>query len=300
MSLLIEHVRSLWGRWWIVPLLPAVHAVAMAIAGQLKPMHVAVALAVWIAANINRWSRDFVAATMPALAVGLVYEWMGPISRALVRPERVWGCDLRAIELKVFGVGPDTTLADFFGTHHSPLFDLVFAAPYAAFLYICIIYAIYLYFRDRERMVHYLLAFGLVHFIAFTVYMIMPAAPPWYIRAHGCVIDMAALPSPARLARVDDYLGIGYFKAFYSQNANVFGAMPSLHAAMPSLGLFTAWAKIGWRTRPVHLAYLAIMLFASFYLDHHWLIDGVAGVLAAWISVVIAGWLLRGRQPATP
>ena len=151
MSFLVEHVRSLWGRWWIVPLLPAVHALAMAAAGQLKPMHVAVALAVWVGANINRWSRDFVAATMPVLAVGLVYEWMGPISRALVRPERVWGCDLRAIELKVFGVGPDTTLADFFGTHHSPLFDLVFAAPYAAFLYICVAYAIYLYFRDRER-----------------------------------------------------------------------------------------------------------------------------------------------------
>jgi len=289
---LVSRLTGLWGRWWIVPLLPTAHAVAMAIAGQLKPLHIIVALAVLVAANINRWCRDMVAATMPALAVGLVYEWMGPVARALVTPERVWGCELRALELRFFPAGPDRTFADVFQTLHSPLFDLVFAAPYAAFLYVAALYAIYLYFHDRDRMRHYLMAFGIAHFLAFAIYMIMPAAPPWYLRAHGCVIDMAALPSPARLARVDDYLGIGYFKAFYSRNANVFGAMPSLHNALPVLGLLTAWPKIGWRTRPIHIAYVAVMFVASVYLDHHWILDGIAGALVALVAVVLAGRLL--------
>ena len=289
---LVSRLTGLWGRWWIVPLLPTAHAVAMAIAGQLKPLHIIVALAVLVAANINRWCRDMVAATMPALAVGLVYEWMGPVARALVTPERVWGCELRALELRFFPAGPDRTFADVFQTLHSPLFDLVFAAPYAAFLYVAALYAIYLYFHDRDRMRHYLMAFGIAHFLAFAIYMIMPAAPPWYLRAHGCVIDMAALPSPARLARVDDYLGIGYFKAFYSRNANVFGAMPSLHNALPVLSLLTAWPKIGWRTRPIHIAYVAVMFVASVYLDHHWILDGIAGALVALVAVVLAGRLL--------
>jgi membrane-associated phospholipid phosphatase len=268
----------------------------MALAGQLKPIHLVVALAILAGGNINRWSRDLIAAGIPALSVGLAYDWMRILVPLRVLPERVWGCELRSFELKLFGVGPDTTLADFFQTHHSTFLDLFFAVPYAGFLYICAIYAIYLYFHDRPRMVHYLMAFGIVHLIAFTVYLIMPAAPPWYIRAYGCGIDMTALPSPARLARVDELLGIGYFKAFYSQNANVFGAMPSLHCAMPILGLLTAWPKIGWRTRPIHLGYMASMIVASLYLDHHWLLDGLAGIAAAAISVVLAGWLLTWKS----
>jgi inositol phosphorylceramide synthase catalytic subunit len=290
---LSRHIRALWGAWWAVPLIPAFHAAAMAAMGALTPVHVAVALAVAGAAYATRWSRDMVFALTPAIMVGLAYEWLRFLVPIFVRPERVWACEIRALDLALFPAGAGRTIPDFFETHHAPVFDLYFALPYAGFLYVAALYAVYLYVRDRPRMVHFLWAFGICHLLAFTIWMIMPVAPPWYVRAYGCGIDMTALSSPARLGRVDDLLGIRYFHAFYSRSANVFGAIPSLHCALPMLGLFSAWSKIGWRTRPLHILYAASMIVASLYLDHHWVVDGLAGITLAAVAVWLAGRLLK-------
>ncbi|QCK86183.1 inositol phosphorylceramide synthase [Phreatobacter aquaticus] len=296
MASLVGHVKGLWGPWWFVPLVPTLHAGVMAAGGAPKPEYWLIAAIVAVAAYATRWTRDLVVIAAPAILVALAYELLRLITPLLVRPERVWGCELRQIELTLFSVGPDTTLSDFFQVHNAAVFDLYFAIPYAAFLYVIAAYAAVLYFRDRPRMELLLWSFAIVHLIAFAIWMVMPAAPPWYIRMHGCAIDMSALPSAGRLLRVDELLGIGYFRAFYSRTANIFGAMPSLHCAMPILTLLVAWPKATWRTRPIHLVYAASMVVASIYLDHHWLLDGLAGMVAAAIAVTLAGWLLKQRS----
>ncbi|CEJ10497.1 PAP2 superfamily protein [bacterium YEK0313] len=288
-----QHVVGLWGRWWFVPLIPTAHAGLMAALGTLRPEHILVAAGIAVLGFASRPTRLLVAAVFPALLVGLAYDLMRFVTPFFVRPGRVWGCEMRAIELSLFSVGPNTTLPDFFHLHNAPVFDLLFAIPYAGFIYIAALYALYLFVRDRERGYVYLWAFAICHFIGFAIYMVVPAAPPWYIRAYGCVIDPTAAPSAAALLRVDQLLGIHYFEGFYSRNPNVFGAMPSLHCAFPALGLFSAWHAAGWRTRPIHLGYLAVMVLASVYLDHHWLIDGIVGIAVAGIAVMVATRLRR-------
>jgi hypothetical protein len=127
--------------------------------------------------------------------------------------------------------------------------------------------------------------------------MALPAAPPWYVRAHGCSVSMSALPSAAGLLRVDQLFGIHYYENLYSRASFVFGAMPSMHCAYPVLGLLTAWRAASWKTRPLHLLYALTMLVGSSYLDHHWVWDAVAGIALAAVAVWLSGKLL-GSQPS--
>jgi hypothetical protein len=223
----------------------------------------------------------------------------------LVQADRVLGCELRSLELALFSVAPNVTPQDWFMRHHSPVWDVIFALPYAFFAYAALAYAAYLYFVDRPRMRHYLWSFALANLISFVVWLALPAAPPWYIRAHGCVIDLAAVPSPAALVRVDDLLGFPYFETFYSRAASVFGALPSMHCAYPMLGLLTARHVATWRTWPIHVLYVLVMFAASVYLDHHWIIDGLFGWALALVAVAVTrvwltrlGWLPARLRPA--
>lgn len=293
MSRVLAHLRGLWGRWWILPGgIPVAYAVVMWAIGDLRPEHVIIpAIACVLAYTGLRTKRFFVDAS-PYLAVAFGYDSVRYAREAFVSADRVVGCGLRNAELSLFSVSPGVTVQDYFALHHNIVADLICSIPYAIFAYVAILYAAYLFFVDRRRMRHYLWAFAIANFISFTMWLIVPAAPPWYIRQYGCAIDMNALPSAAGLNRVDAYLGIHYFHTFYSRAASVYGAMPSMHCAYPVLGLLTAWKAAGWKTRPIHIGYAILMFSAAVYLDHHWILDGLAGWAVAVVAVVVAKRLL--------
>lgn len=297
MSLTDNRLTALWGRWWLAPLFPALYALAMIPAGQLRPEHILIAGAVLAVGLFNRTGQQLTVALYPGVLVALASDAIRFVIPIFVTPGRVHGCDLRDLELKLFAVAPNTTPGDWLQQHTSPFWDLFFAVPYAAFLYVVPLYALYLFVRDRERMAFYLWAFAIAHLIGFTMWLIVPAAPPWYIRLHGCAIDVGSAANAAGLLRVDDLLGITYFKQFYGRAANAFGAMPSLHVVFPLVGLLTAIGKATWRTWPVHVLYAGAMMVASVYLDHHWILDGLAGVLVAVAAVFIAAKVLGRRWP---
>ena len=61
---------------------------------------------------------------------------------------------------------------------------------------------------------YFLWSYAIANYISFFTWLALPAAPPWYLRAHGCAIDLNTAPSPAGLLRVDEYLGIVTFETF--------------------------------------------------------------------------------------
>ncbi|MBX3129079.1 MAG: inositol phosphorylceramide synthase [Polyangiaceae bacterium] len=281
----LGHPRKLWGAYWPLPgLILASYAAAMFAIGDLRIEHVVIPLLACVMAYATPRTKRFFSDASPYLAVGIGYDLVRYARAWVLTPEQVWGCGLRELELRTFAVAPGVTLQDYFAAHNSALFDLLFAIPYAIFVYVALAYAAYLFFVDRPRMRHYLWAFAIANFISFAMWLVIPAAPPWYIREFGCAIDLSAAPSPAALARVDALLGIDYFARFYSRAASVFGAMPSMHCAYPVIGLLTAWRAASWRTRPIHMAYCALMVSAAVYLDHHWVWDALAGIAVAGVA----------------
>ncbi|MFT3773359.1 MAG: phosphatase PAP2 family protein [Minicystis sp.] len=293
----IAHARALWGPWWPAPAaIPLVfYAVIFAI-GDLRGEHVFLVMVALVLAYTGPRTKRLLLSLLPLVLTGVAYDLVKYARPVFVRPDRVLGCGLRAAELTFFRAGPDTTFPDLFQRWHRPALDLFCAVPYAAYLYVAAVTGVYLYFADRPRMRHYLWSFMAANLFSYMMWLALPAAPPWYLQAHGCTIDTSVVPSPAGLARVDAILGIRYFGSFYSRAASVFGAMPSMHCAYPMLGLLTAWRHAGWKARCVHVFYALWMVFAAVYLTHHWVLDALAGWCVAALAVTITGAALERRE----
>ncbi len=292
--------RSIWPL--LVPPFFAVYLGVTFAAGRLGIEHLALAVGCLLLVFWNPASRRAFAEALPFLAFLVGYDLFRYPRAALVSSGRVVGCELRDVELSLFPAGANLTWPGYFELHHAPWFDVIAAVPYFAFVYVVVGYGLFLWFKDRQRMRRFLWAFTLGNYFAFVFWLVVPAAPPWYIHQHGCEIQAAALPSAAALARVDDMLGITYFRSLYSQASAVFGAMPSLHCAYPVMGLLVAWKHAGWRSRTVHILYSAWMAISAVYLNHHWILDVFAGWFVAgasvWCAGKLLGWFSVQRHPA--
>lgn len=292
---LLRH-RSLLTR--LFPLVPIAYVLVMAGIGDLRVEHVLLVLVVVGLSAFGVRTRTFLSDITPYILVALGYDMVRYARHVFVTADRVMACGLRDFELATLAVAPGVTLQDWFQLHHAPFWDVLFAVPYTIFAYLALLYSAYLYFVDRPRMRRYLWSFAIANFISFVVWMVLPAAPPWYVRAHGCDVSMSALPSAAGLLRMDQLFGIHYYENLYSRAASVFGAMPSMHCAYPMLGLLTAWRSTTWKTRPIHILYAVTMFVGSNYLDHHWLWDGIAGIALACVAVWLSGKLLAAPRQA--
>ncbi len=287
MKRFVVSVLAAWGVWFWLPLVPSAYAVVLAVLGQARGEHGALALVTLFLGYTGPRAKRFLLEVWPVVAVGLGYDLVRYLRPIFVTPGRVLGCEMRTAELALFSLSPDKTLQDLAAIYHRPALDLFFAVPYTIFAYVAVLYSAYLYMADRRRMAVFVRAFAIANFVSFFAWLVVPAAPPWYLRSHGCFIDASTLPNPAGLARVDALLGINYFHAFYARASSIFGALPSMHCAYPMIGLLSAWRHAGWKTRPIHVFYALSMAAGSVYLDHHWVTD----VLAGWATAAFAVWL---------
>lgn len=280
---IVTHLYSLWGRFWPALLLFPAFLVVMAALGNLRIEHLVIVAVILVLASATKLSRDYLVAALPGVGIGFGYEAMRYLRPLFVTRDRVLGCDLRELELRLFPAGDNLTWADFFSIRHTAFWDVFFAVPYTLFWGISILYGTALFCWRRPRMYRFMWALLLTHIVSFVIWLWLPAAPPWYIQAIGCDIDLGALPNAAGLLRIDALFDISYFESFYSRAPTVFGALPSLHCAFPAVGLFTAWRDARWPERGIHIGYTLWMLAASVYLDHHWLLDGLLGIFIALI-----------------
>jgi membrane-associated phospholipid phosphatase len=156
------------------------------------------------------------------------------------------------------------------------------------------------WFKDRALMSKLAFAFLIVNLMGIVTWVSFPAAPPWYVDQYGlgpAVLD--AIPSAAGTARFDQLVGMKLFTGFYERSANVFGAMPSLHVGYPTVIACSCWA-LGNKWRVPAIGFAGLMAFSAVYLQHHYVLDVVAGLLygvAAWGIVVSVS---RGRGTECP
>ena len=227
--MLLARARRLWGGWWLLPGgVPVAYVCIVALAGHASVVLTLLALGACVLAYTGEASKRLYVFLLPCLLVAFGYDAQRYPRAWFVGPERVLGCRLRRWDLALFRAGPDTTWPDWFAVHHTPVLDLVCAVPYFAFIYVVVVYAFVLYVVDRPRSSWLLWTFAVGNLIAFVCWTVIPAAPPWYVRTHGCVTDLCAAPSAAALA------------------------------------------------------------FAAVYLEHHWVIDALAGWIVAIVSAALA------------
>jgi hypothetical protein len=286
MTKLWRHMQSLWPRWTLLPAAPFVlWAIFWAIYGGLRWDHIGLAIAPALLAYGNKITKRLYFGLLPMGLVALLYDGMRFVKNAGLTEANVHNCDLRAAEASLFGFGltlngQPATLHDWFQAHAVTALDLFCAIPYGTFIFAVILYAVFLYIRDFGAQQRFTWAFLLLNAAGFITYHIYPAAPPWYFHANGCHVDLHAASSPGpNLLRVDHLLGITYFEAFYGRASDVFGAVPSLHVTYPLLMLVEGWRHHKILGRSLLVLFFGSMCFAAVYLDHHWVIDVLVGIV---------------------
>jgi hypothetical protein len=274
--------------------------------GRLRPEQLWVCGAALLLVVWSDGSRRLLRGLAPFLLFGIAYD-LTHLTQPLVRHLTVRVAEPYLAERRLFGLPTAAGRlipSEWLALHPLPLLDLLTGTAYIVYVYWSIGLAAWLALRRPDPAGQRLLSrygwtFLLLNLAGFATYYLYPAAPPWYVAAHGLgPADLSVGASAAGAARWDALTGIPYFAAFYGRSADVFGAIPSLHAAYP---LFTFLYGRELRSRWLDAASLGLFLLTSFaavYLGHHYLLDvllGAAYALAAWGGERLLR-LARGRR----
>lgn len=150
-----------------------------------------------------------------------------------------------------------------------------------------------LWLVDRTEWVRYMRRFATVIFIACTMFVLVPTAPPWMASAGSERSGVAggALPELRRpTGNGWRHLGLdGFVEAWDTGRdwANEVAAMPSLHSAYALFAVAFFWPKIPHRwVRAALLSYPAFMAVALMYFAEHYLVDALAGWAVVGVSFV--------------
>lgn len=251
-------------------------------------------LPAWLGGARGRaWSRT----ALPFWLAGILY-----VNFKLLEPYRlnpVHVADLYGMEHRWFGVGSGTgriTLAEWFSVHNHAVIDLFTGLAYILYLYQPFVVFTFFFFTRPARAQRLARSFLLVNVLGMATYLLYPAAPPWYVMEYGFgPIPEGVVASTAGAARFDALTGLAYFEHFYARSADVFGAVPSLHAAFPLVVFLTA-RGMGAAWSAWTLGFALLVGFSAVYLQHHYLIDVLVGYAYAGMAVGSIVWMEKQRK----
>ena len=197
---------------------------------------------------------------------------------------------LYALEKKLFGIGAGQSVLtpnEYWLIHKTTFLNVLTGLFYLTWIPIPLSFATYLFFKDRPAFYPFALTFVLVNFLGFIIYYLYPAAPPWYVQAHGFAFDPHTPGNTAGLASFDQYVGTPVFASIYAKSSNVFAAMPSLHSSYPVIVLYHAIRKkIGLAKWFFGLIMVGIW-FSAVYTSHHYVLDVLAGITCALTGIIL-------------
>src|SRR4051812_17398574 len=288
--------RTMRRRLWPLAI-GAIYLAVICALGDLHTSNLAIGgLVVLDAYNPN--TRRFLRVFWPFIATGALYESLRYYLVAATAG-RIHVAELYRLDRAWFGTGTHT-LNEVFATHHWVVADLAAGLAYLIYVAEYLALAMLVLFAGNAPRAHtFARGFLVVNAMGFLTYLVYPAAPPWYVAAHGLgPAVLGSAPSPGAAARFDALLGTQVFEDMYRHSIDVFGALPSLHAAYPVMAAILAFrtCELRWARWPA-AGYAALMCFSAVYLQHHYVIDVVFGLGYGTIAAIaVLAW--ERRHPA--
>ena len=247
---------------------------------------------------LSRHAFEWLIVAIPMMVYGAAYRLLRFVPRVMPIDTR----ELYDAEVSLFGIG-GRTWCEHFAANPDPVLDVVSAVCYICWVPLPILFAFFLYFTRRRLCLHFTTGFMIMNLIGFACYYLHPAAPPWYVMAHGFVADPDTPGCAAGLLRFDAIVGYPLFENMYRGTTNVFAPIPSLHSAkVPYALLFAYIIYIKERARDV-VPWLVLLFvisagtwFAAVYTQHHYIIDVVCGIALVPVSYLIFCCFIRPRR----
>ena len=208
--------------------------------------------------------------------------------------------DLYNAEKHLFGINYQNKLItpnEYWRVNGNTFLDVMAGIFYLCWIPVPVGFAVYLFFKNRQQFLCFLLTFVLVNFLGFIVYYSFPAAPPWYVEYNGFVFHAHTMGNTAGLAKFDRFFNAGIFKSIYAKGSNVFAAMPSLHSSYPVIVLYYGLKnKLGL----VNIFFGIVMVgiwFSAVYASHHYVLDVLAGITTAITGITLFNLLFTKIKP---
>ncbi len=251
---------------------------------------------VYIVLLIVRPTRKFALILLPWLIFACTYDWMRIFPNYEVNT-----IDIRPLyenERQLFGITTESgrvILGEYFSLHHSAWADILAGLFYLCWVPVPLVYSISLFFRGKHRQsLRMGVAFLWINVIGFAIYYIHPAAPPWYVLQYGFDPLLNVPGDVAGMGRFDSLLGVTIFHHIYSENANVFAAVPSLHSAYVLATAIYVVLMGDKRWLAVLFTFITMGIWcAAVYSCHHYVIDVILGILTAILAILILEQGLR-------
>lgn len=242
---------------------------------------------------ISAPTRKLIIAFSIFIVYWIIFDYMKAFPNYLYQPVHI--ATLYQAEKKVFGItfhGDKITPNEYWLRNGNVFLDVLAGIFYLTWIPIPLLFAGYLFFKNRRQYFYFSLTFLLVNIIGFIIYYSYPAAPPWYVQQHGFDFYPATPGSTAGLSKFDHFFYSGIFKSIYAKSSNVFAAMPSLHSSYPVIVLyFGIKNKFGI----VNVLFAVVMMgiwFAAVYSSHHYVLDILAGIACALTGIFLFQYLI--------
>lgn len=176
------------------------------------------------------------------------------------------------------GTLPTAWLQNLLWHGHVSWYDFYFYFFYTIHFLAPVLVALLIWWKRDKLYWPYMWAFILLSFAGFVTYVLFPAAPPWMASEQGYIPPIHHISSDIWYA-----MGITNYSEIYSKlSPNEVAAVPSLHAAYPTLMLLFVAKAFGWR-RVWWLIFYPISLWIGIvYLGEHYVFDALLGILYAW------------------
>lgn len=247
-------------------------------------------IVLYVALLLVKPTRRLALALLPWFVFACSYDWMRLLPNYEVNPIDVAG--LYNTEKTLFGIstaGGVLTPCEYFAIHHCSAADIMAGVFYLCWVPVPIAFALYLYIKGRKLdYLRFSFCFLLVNLMGFCGYYIHPAAPPWYAMNYGFTPVLNTPGNVAGLGRFDQLVGLPVFHSIYGKNANVFAAVPSLHAAYMLITTYYAMVSRQRKTLVVLFAVICMGIWwTAVYSGHHYVIDVTLGIMTAIIGILL-------------
>jgi PAP2 superfamily len=234
--------------------------------------------------------KPFIRDWLPFLTLLFAYEYMRGIASLInshvhytAAPKidmAIWGGSLPTVWLQQHLFNP-TSLQ---------WYDYLLTFSYLMHFVAPVIFALILWLTNRSRFTKFTSGFLLLSYAGLTTYLLFPAAPPWMAS------DLHVIPHITKILNqtmsfFPSRFGIPIPTVYQEFDPNLVAAIPSLHAAYPTIILLFAvrfFRKWGLLVAPYTFSVWVMVI----YFGEHYFFDVVLGILYALVAFVAVEFLV--------